>query len=143
MQFLTLATLFAATAIASPLAARSTELVSTSDAVIVRNSDESVASISFTLSLDSTGETTGCTTGADANPDVNDPKFYYCDKKEYFFRYNEQVGYARFKLALVHQTSAFGGLQGNMTIGCNGPLPKVCSQVGKAEATLCSDDSCT
>ncbi|CAI6299030.1 unnamed protein product [Periconia digitata] len=144
MLFTAFTTLLAATAAvsASPLTRRTnTEVVWTNTAGIVRNGDD-VASISFTLHSDTSGNSTYCTTGANANPSMDDPKFYSCEAEEYAFRYVERVAYGRFKIALVHQTSAFAGLQGNMTIGCNGSNSIACDQVGKATATLCSDDSC-
>lgn len=105
MQFVILAAFFAAT-MATPLTRRAdTEVVWTNNAGIMRNRDDSVASITFTLHSETTGESFGCTTGANANPSFDDPKFYYCDKKEYFFRYIERVNYGRFKIAIDHQTS--------------------------------------
>ena len=138
MRFITLATLFTA-ALATPLTRRSTEVVWTNDAGLVRNHDDSLASASFTLHTDAAGDSFGCSTGANANPSLVDPKYYPCDKEGYSFRFIERVTYGRFKFSIVHQTSAFAGLMGNMTIGCNGSNFISCSQVGKASTTLCSD----
>jgi len=105
MRFITLATLFTA-ALATPLTRRSTEVVWTNDAGLVRNHDDSLASASFTLHTDAAGDSFGCSTGANANPSLVDPKYYPCDKEGYSFRFIERVTYGRFKFSIVHQTSA-------------------------------------
>ncbi|KAH8726184.1 hypothetical protein GQ44DRAFT_705907 [Phaeosphaeriaceae sp. PMI808] len=134
MKFATIASLFAATALAAPAVMGSTENITVIDGTFRRNSNEELIGMSFSFLTENNPDRIKCSTNT-----IAQPKLYECESPEYTFGLIAQPAYARFKVTIYHQTSPFAGLNGNVTMSCNGPLFTVCSLKGFPKTVLCSD----
>jgi hypothetical protein len=99
MQFFTVATLLAATAMAVPITG-TTEVVTAREGTFRRGADESLIGISFTMKSEASDALINCSV---ENPVQGD--LYPCDNTEYTFGLVEKIYYARFKLTIYHATS--------------------------------------
>ncbi|ORY01742.1 hypothetical protein BCR34DRAFT_667877 [Clohesyomyces aquaticus] len=137
MHFSTLLlTLSATVATSTPLAPRATTEFVSMNLGLFSQTDSGLERIAFTLQTPS-----GDFHCDGENPRAGSDRPYGCQNADYSWRLMSEgpYGWGPYTITVFHQLGTAVGLSGNMTVGCSGPMPKVCSQVGFHNTTLCSD----
>ncbi|EMD92213.1 hypothetical protein COCC4DRAFT_129745 [Bipolaris maydis ATCC 48331] len=117
----------------------SDEQVTINNAVFVRqdgNANDNWDTItSVSLSLTTPSGSVNC--NASSFPDPSVPSNVYpCADSTYSFQISSRPGYDLYAITVTHKVSDSVTLTGTANVGCNGPIPMSCSQVGSRQATL-------
>ena len=117
----------------------SDEQITIDGAVFVRkdsnNNDNWDAITHVGLSLTTPSGSVRC--DADSFPDPSVPSnVYTCADPTYSFQITSRPGYNIYAVTVTHKVSDNITLTGMTDVGCNGPIPMSCQQVGSRQGTL-------
>ncbi|USP77058.1 hypothetical protein yc1106_04332 [Curvularia clavata] len=121
---------------ASVESSASDEQVTIDSAIFVRedaNGNDNWDAITHaSLSLITSSGTVRCDTDSPPVPS----NVYACADPAYSFQITSRPGYNLYAITVTHKVSDSVTLAGKANVGCNGPIPMSCSQVGARQATL-------
>ncbi|EUC27465.1 hypothetical protein COCCADRAFT_41811 [Bipolaris zeicola 26-R-13] len=117
----------------------SEEQITINNAVFVRkdsNGNDNWDAITHVgLTLTTPSGSVSC--NADSFPDPSVPSnLYTCADPTYSFQITSRPGYDIYAITVTHKVSDSVTLTGMTDVGCNGPIPMSCQQVGSRQGTL-------
>ncbi|EUC40171.1 hypothetical protein COCMIDRAFT_41459 [Bipolaris oryzae ATCC 44560] len=117
----------------------SKEQITIDGAVFVRkdsNSNDNWDALTYVgLTLTTPSGPVSC--NADTFPDPSVPSnVYACANPKYSFQITSRPGYDIYTVTVTHKVSDKTTLTGMIDVGCNGPIPMSCQQVGSRQGTL-------